>query len=62
MTFFIKQDDKHYKRFDESHYQKTYSKDVYTKMLESCGFKNITTFVDFEINNHNQKESACSSL
>ena len=24
-------------------------------MLESSGFKNITTFVDFEINNHNQK-------
>ncbi|AYX89983.1 class I SAM-dependent DNA methyltransferase [Staphylococcus cohnii] len=56
MTFFIKQSDNLYKRFDESHYQRTYSKEVYTKMLESCGFKHITTFVDFEFENQNDNQ------
>src|SRR5699024_530316 len=54
-TIIIKQDDKNYRRIDDSHYHKTYSNDIYNKELETSGFKNITTFVDFEINNHNQK-------
>lgn len=54
MTFFIKKGENQYIRFDESHYQRTYTEEIYTSMLEACGFKNITTFVDFEIDNHDK--------
>ena len=55
MSFFIKQDDNHYARFDESHYQRTYNKNDYIEMLNQVGFKQITTFVDFDINNNSDE-------
>ncbi|MEP9852084.1 class I SAM-dependent methyltransferase [Staphylococcus aureus] len=55
MSFFIKQDDNHYDRFDESHYQRTYNKNDYIEMLNQVGFKQITTFVDFDINNNSDE-------
>ncbi|RZI00309.1 class I SAM-dependent methyltransferase, partial [Staphylococcus condimenti] len=42
-----------YRRFDEEHYQKTYDENEYKNMLEQVGFQNITTFYDFDSNNHN---------
>ncbi|AMY04647.1 class I SAM-dependent methyltransferase [Staphylococcus condimenti] len=53
MTFFEKQKDGSYRRFDEEHYQKTYDENEYKNMLEQVGFQNITTFYDFDSNNHN---------
>lgn len=52
MSFFIRQSDGKYNRFDESHYQRTYLESEYKDMLAQVGFKDIQTFVDFEINNH----------
>ncbi|WP_436951992.1 class I SAM-dependent DNA methyltransferase [Staphylococcus shinii] len=52
MSFFIKQSDNQYSRFDESHYQRTYLETEYNDMLTQVGFKHIQTFVDFEIDNH----------
>ncbi|PHK49717.1 class I SAM-dependent DNA methyltransferase [Staphylococcus edaphicus] len=54
MSFFIKQDDNRFTRFDESHYQRTYTEGEYTSMLKATGFNNIQTFVDFDINNNNE--------
>ena len=54
MSFFMKQPDDLYQRFDESHYQRTFTEDTYKKLLNDIGFTNITTFVDFDINNHDE--------
>ncbi|WP_437272660.1 class I SAM-dependent DNA methyltransferase [Staphylococcus succinus] len=51
MSFFIKQKDEQYARFNESHYQRTYTKREYVDMLEHVGFNEVHTFVDFDINN-----------
>ncbi|MCI8278694.1 class I SAM-dependent DNA methyltransferase [Staphylococcus xylosus] len=55
MSFFIRQSDSQYSRFDESHYQRTYLESDYKDMLTQVGFKHIQTFVDFEINNHDDE-------
>ncbi|MCD8919327.1 class I SAM-dependent DNA methyltransferase [Staphylococcus gallinarum] len=51
MSFFIKKENGQYERFNESHYQRTYSKNEYIDMLKQTGFTKIKTFVDFDINN-----------
>ena len=55
MTFFVSQQNGLYQRFDESHYQRTFEKDFYIRLLKQTGFNRIETFVDFDINNHNEK-------
>lgn len=55
MSFFIKQDDNQYARFDESHYQRTYTEVEYIEMLNNVGFSQITTFVDFDIKNNSNE-------
>lgn len=55
MSFFIKQDDNQYARFDESHYQRTYAEADYIEMLNNVGFSQITTFVDFDIKNNSHE-------
>ena len=55
MSFFIKQDDNQYARFDESHYQRTYAEADYIEMLNNVGFNQITTFVDFDIKNNSHE-------
>lgn len=55
MSFFIKQDDNQYVRFNESHYQRTYTEEVYLKMLKQTGFSSIETFVDFDPQQHNEE-------
>lgn len=55
MSFFIKQDDNQYARFDESHYQRTYAEADYIEMLNNVGFSQITTFVDFDIKNNSNE-------
>ncbi|WP_251942864.1 class I SAM-dependent methyltransferase [Staphylococcus sp. Marseille-Q5304] len=52
MTFFINQSEHNYKRFDESHYQRTFTEAKYKEMLTRVGFSKIDTFVDFEIEHH----------
>ncbi|QLK86030.1 class I SAM-dependent methyltransferase [Staphylococcus sp. 17KM0847] len=49
LTFFVNHegtDD--YRRYDETQFQRTLDKEIYTQMLQSIGFRNITTFYDFE--------------
>lgn len=55
MSFFLKQHNGNYHRFNESHYQRTFEKDFYIRLLKQTGFNRIETFVDFDINNHNEK-------
>ncbi|MHD0397565.1 class I SAM-dependent DNA methyltransferase [Staphylococcus simulans] len=52
MTFFELQDDGSYRRFDEDHYQKTFTEQAYTFMLKQAGFSDIQTFYDFDTENH----------
>lgn len=46
LTFFMF-DGKAYKRFEESHYQKTYPVETYKQLLQETGFKNIKIYSDF---------------
>lgn len=55
MSFFIKQDDNQYIRFNESHYQRTYAENDYIEMLKQSGFSKIKTFLDFDTNKHNEQ-------
>lgn len=54
MSFFIKNTDGSYHRFDESHYQRTFEEQHYRNLLKQAGFSQIETFVDFDINNHDK--------
>ncbi|RIP34191.1 class I SAM-dependent methyltransferase [Staphylococcus gallinarum] len=55
MSFFIKKENGQYERFNESHYQRTYTKNQYIDMLRHAGFNEIQTFVDFDINNEDDE-------
>ncbi|MDY5060687.1 class I SAM-dependent DNA methyltransferase [Staphylococcus simulans] len=55
MTFFECQDDGKYRRFDEEHYQRTFSEQEYTDMLKEVGFNHINTFYDFDTANHDEQ-------
>lgn len=50
LTFFIKNEQEQYDRFDEYHIQKTYPKNTYVQMLKSIGFKEINVYHDFSLN------------
>lgn len=54
MSFFIKQQDNTYHRFDESHYQRTLEEQVYRDILQQVGFKHIKTFTDFDMTQHSE--------
>ena len=51
MSFFVKQADGMYARFDETHYQRTYDIKSYIAWLKHAGFTNIETFYDFDREN-----------
>ncbi|WP_412520920.1 class I SAM-dependent DNA methyltransferase [Staphylococcus simulans] len=55
MTFFELQDDGTYRRFNEEHFQKTYSEQEYMGMLGEAGFTQIETFYDFDFENHDDQ-------
>ncbi|MCC3754624.1 class I SAM-dependent DNA methyltransferase [Staphylococcus capitis] len=59
MTFFIQNNNGSYRRFDESHYQRTYEEDDYKRLLNEAGFKEVKTFTDFDFN---QKEEDADRL
>jgi len=47
LSFFMKETNGFYQRFDESHYQRTYPLDVYIRELEAAGFKVQLVMGDF---------------
>lgn len=47
LTFFIKEGD-NYRRFDETHSEKAYSKEKIEKMLADAGFNNIKCYADYD--------------
>ncbi|MCE4985701.1 class I SAM-dependent methyltransferase [Staphylococcus arlettae] len=55
MTFFVSQTNGVYKRFDESHYQRSFEEAEYRHLLQAAGFTNISTFVDFDTTNHSEE-------
>lgn len=55
MTFFELQGNGQYKRYDEEHYQRTYSENEYKTLLNDAGFEDIHSFYDFEFENHHDQ-------
>ncbi|GAK04148.1 methyltransferase [Geomicrobium sp. JCM 19037] len=47
LTFYQKQSDGNYERVDETHMQRTFSVDTYTKWLLQAGFHNVQVTADF---------------
>lgn len=47
LTFFVKQNDHLYKRFDEVHVQRTFAVELYKKWLEQAGFQILEITADF---------------
>lgn len=54
MSFFIRNEDQTYSRFDESHFQRTFEEATYLTWLTEIGFNDIKTFTDFNENEHNE--------
>ncbi|GGE43387.1 methyltransferase [Pullulanibacillus camelliae] len=48
LSFFVKEANGLYQRYDESHYQRTYPLDVYIQELEKAGFKVHSIIGDFD--------------
>ncbi|WP_404453088.1 class I SAM-dependent methyltransferase [Virgibacillus necropolis] len=49
LTFFVSSEDKSYSRFDEYHHQKTFSIEVYRKLLEQNGLQIRNIYGDFSL-------------
>ncbi|MDR0846610.1 MAG: class I SAM-dependent methyltransferase [Lactobacillales bacterium] len=47
LTFFIKEEDEKFARYDELHEERTYSIDEYLMGLETAGFHSVEVFADF---------------
>lgn len=47
LTFFIKNQQEQFDRYDELHVERTYPLETYVKMLETAGFQKVETFADF---------------
>ncbi|MGP4071454.1 class I SAM-dependent DNA methyltransferase [Piscibacillus sp. B03] len=57
LTFFVKEPSGLFKRYDERHFQRTFSVDTYKKLLKKAGFNHIQLFEDFDlIPSHNISE------
>ena len=54
MTFFVTQQNGLYRRFDESHYQRTYDEQIYRNLLKDVGYHSVKTFTDFNIHSHEE--------
>ncbi|ATQ49672.1 class I SAM-dependent methyltransferase [Staphylococcus epidermidis] len=54
MTFFVSQQNGLYRRFDESHYQRTYDEQIYRNLLKDVGYHSVKTFTDFNIHSHEE--------
>lgn len=52
ITFFARQGNGQYHRYDEYHHQQTYATDFYTTALEKAGFTKIQFYADFSTENH----------
>lgn len=48
LTFFIKEGEEVFKRYDELHEERTYPLETYLSLLESTGFSQIKVYADFE--------------
>ena len=57
LTFF-QSDNGHYIRFDEVHHQQTYPVHHYQTLLESCGFRKINFYGDFNLENQFSEENS----
>ena len=44
LTFFVKQDNGLYEKFEEEHYERAYKEEHIEKLLEKCGFKLLEKF------------------
>ncbi|MGT2846158.1 class I SAM-dependent DNA methyltransferase [Streptococcus massiliensis] len=48
LTFFVKEADGRFQRYDEVHEERTYELLTYEILLEQAGFKNVQIYADFE--------------
>lgn len=58
LTFFVRNNDGYYDRYDEIHHQTVYSIDVYEKLLKEANFTVLHIFSDFSFNKENEFENA----
>lgn len=56
LTFFVSTDEESYARFDEYHHQKTFSVEVYRKILEQHGLQIRNIFGDFSLKRESPHE------
>lgn len=51
LTFFVKQDNGLYEKFEEEHYERAYKEEYIEKLLEKCGFKLLKKFEGYSEKN-----------
>ncbi|GAA0432078.1 MAG: class I SAM-dependent DNA methyltransferase [Bacillota bacterium] len=49
LTFFVRDKDNLYHRFEEEHHQRTFPVEIYKKILNESGFENIKVYGDFSL-------------
>lgn len=57
LTFF-QTNQEHYIRFDETHHQRTFSPSVYGSLIKDAGFRKVTFYHDFQIDNSELPENS----
>jgi SAM-dependent methyltransferase len=58
LTFFVKQDNNLYEKFEEEHFEKAYKEDFIEKILTKCKFKIINKFAGYsndEVNENSER-------
>lgn len=50
LTFFVKQDNGLYEKFEEEHFERAYKEEYIEKLLEKCGFKLLKKFEGYSEN------------
>ena len=47
LTFFVKQDNGLYEKFEEEHFERAYKEEYIEQVLEECGFKLLKKFAGY---------------
>lgn len=55
LTFFVKESEEMFKRYDELHEERTYSIDTYQQLLKKAGFSTVKVCADFTDNEPHQE-------
>jgi hypothetical protein len=56
LTFFVKQENNLYEKFEEEHFERAYKEDYIEQVIERCGFKLLNKFAGYS--NHQVDENS----